>query len=144
MTQTTKSTFDAIIAGGGLVGLSIGYGLSRLGLSVLLLDAGDTAIRAARGNFGLVWVQGKGAYFPPYADWTMRSSQLWPKLVDELQEIDGPELDFYQDSGLNVCLSEDEMQKRFDKLEQLRMHQNGRFHFEMIDRTALKDIMPGI
>ena len=57
MTQTTKSTFDAIIAGGGLVGLSIGYGLSRLGLSVLLLDAGDTAIRAARGNFGLVWVQ---------------------------------------------------------------------------------------
>ena len=144
MTQTTTSSFDAIIAGGGLVGLSIGYGLSRLGLSVLLLDAGDTAIRAARGNFGLIWVQGKGAYFPPYADWTMRSSQLWPKLVNELQELDGPRLDFYQDGGLNICLSEDEMQKRFDKLEHLRVHQNGRFHFEMIDRTALKDIMPGI
>ena len=78
MTQSAKSYFDAIIAGGGLIGLSIGYGLSRLGLSVLLLDAEDTAIRAARGNFGLVWVQGKGAYFPSFADWTMRSSDLWP------------------------------------------------------------------
>jgi glycine/D-amino acid oxidase-like deaminating enzyme len=74
MTEITKSNFDAIIAGGGLIGLAIGYGLSRRGFSVLLLDAEDTALRAARGNFGLVWVQGKGAYFPPYADWTMRSS----------------------------------------------------------------------
>ncbi len=54
MTQSANSNFDAIIAGGGLIGLSIGYGLSRLGLSVLLLDAEDTAIRAARGNFGVV------------------------------------------------------------------------------------------
>ena len=37
------------------------------------IDEGDTALRAARGNFGLVWVQGKGAYYEPYADWTMRS-----------------------------------------------------------------------
>ena len=56
MTDIAKSNFDAVIAGGGLIGLSIGYGLSRRGLSVLLLDAEDTALRAARGNFGLVWV----------------------------------------------------------------------------------------
>ena len=58
MTQSAKSNFDAIIVGGGLIGLSIGYGLSRLGLSFLMLEAEDSAIRAARGNFGLVWVQG--------------------------------------------------------------------------------------
>jgi len=63
-----------------LIGLAIGYGLSRRGFSVLLLDAEDTALRAARGNFGLVWVQGKGAYFPPYADWTcdhLNYGQSW-------------------------------------------------------------------
>ena len=144
MTQSAKSNFDAIIAGGGLIGLSIGYGLSRLGLSVLLLDAEDTAIRAARGNFGLVWVQGKGAYFPSYADWTMRSSELWPNLADELQDIDGPKLGLHQNGGLSICLSEAEMQQRFDKLEHLRVHQNGRFHFEMLDRAAVKEFMPGI
>ena len=51
--------------GGGLVGFSIAYGLARCGLGCALLDASDTDFRAARGNFGLVWVQGKGAGFPP-------------------------------------------------------------------------------
>ncbi len=144
MSEVAKSNFDAIVAGGGLIGLSIGYGLSRLGLSVLLLDAEDTAIRAARGNFGLVWVQGKGAYFPSYADWTMRSSELWPMFADELSEIGGPELGLHQNGGLTICLSEDEMRQRHDKLEHLRAHQNGRFQFEMLDRPALEEIMPGI
>ena len=84
MTMPIKTNWDAIIAGGGLIGLAVGYGLGRRGMSVLVLDEGDTALRAARGNFGLVWVQGKGAYYEPYADWTMRSSQLWPQLAEEL------------------------------------------------------------
>ena len=64
MSEVAKLNFDAIVVGGGLIGLSIGYGLSRLGLSVLLLDAEDTAIRAARGNFGLVWPVGVGRVRP--------------------------------------------------------------------------------
>ena len=144
MNMPARSNFDAIIAGGGLVGLAIGYGLSRRGLLVLVLDEEDTAIRAARGNFGLVWVQGKGAYFAPYADWTMRSSQLWPDLVDALQGLGGPDLGLHQNGGLSICLSDDEMQQRHDKLAHLRAHQNGRFEFEMLDHNALRDIMPGI
>ena len=144
MKAAVKSNFDAIIAGAGLIGLSIGYGLARRGMSVLLLDGEDTDLRAARGNFGLVWVQGKGAYFPPYADWTMRSSELWPMLTEELQEIDGPEIGLHQDGGLTIFLSEAEMQQRFEKLDHLRAHQNGRFQFEMLDRATLQDLMPGI
>ena len=110
----------------------------------LVLDEGDTALRAARGNFGLVWVQGKGAYYEPYADWTMRSSQLWPQLADELQAFGVPALGLEQTGGLTICLSEDEMQQRQVKLDHLRAHQNGRFRFEMLDRTALKELVPGI
>ena len=81
-----KTNFDVIIVGGGLIGLSVAYGLARRGHDCLLLDSSDRDFKAARGNFGLVWVQGKGAGFPAYADWTMRSSQLWSELRDELQE----------------------------------------------------------
>ena len=49
--------FDAIVIGGGLVGAAIGYGLVRDGLKVAIVDEGDIAFRASRGNFGLVWVQ---------------------------------------------------------------------------------------
>ncbi len=33
--------FDAIVIGGGLVGLSISYGLARAGLRVAVCDEGD-------------------------------------------------------------------------------------------------------
>ena len=144
MTGSFKTSWDAIIAGGGLIGLSIAYGLSRRGLSVLVLDEDDTAIRAARGNFGLVWVQGKGAYFAPYADWTKRSADLWPQLASELETSSLPSLGLSQSGGLAICLSDSEMQQRKDKLDHLRAHQNGRFEFEMLDRQALAEIMPGI
>ena len=65
--------YDAIVVGGGLVGSAIAYGLVRAGLKVTLLDEGDVALRAARGNFGLVWVQSKGDGAPDYQRWTRRS-----------------------------------------------------------------------
>ena len=50
---------DIVVVGGGLVGAAIGHGLARGGAKVVLLDEGDIAFRAARGNLGNVWVQGK-------------------------------------------------------------------------------------
>ena len=66
--------FDAIVIGGGLVGSAIAYGLAREGLKPALIDEGDVAFRASRGNFGLVWVQSKGLGAPHYQRWTRLSS----------------------------------------------------------------------
>jgi glycine/D-amino acid oxidase-like deaminating enzyme len=57
-------SYDLIVIGGGLVGGAIAWGAAARGASVALLDQGDLAYRAARGNFGLVWVQSKGAGMP--------------------------------------------------------------------------------
>ena len=130
--------------GGGLVGFSIAYGLARCGLGCALLDASDTDFRAARGNFGLVWVQGKGAGFSAYADWTMRSSELWPALSEELQDMTGRSLGLEQDGGIHICLSQAEYDDRKEKLDLLRSHQNGRFTYEMLDRQALLELQPDL
>ncbi len=55
------------VIGGGLVGMAVAFGLRRRGRDFTLFDEGDHAFRAARGNFGLIWVQGKGATLPDYA-----------------------------------------------------------------------------
>src|SRR5215216_7198460 len=104
--------FDAIVIGGGLVGTAIGYGLARAGLSTALLDEGDIAYRASRGNFGLVWVQSKGLGAPHYQRWTRASAAEWPSLAAALQERAGIAMGLEQNGGLQLCLGEAEVAKR--------------------------------
>jgi glycine/D-amino acid oxidase-like deaminating enzyme len=77
---------DFLVVGGGLVGAAIGYGLAKRGVRVTLIDEGDTALRAARGNFGNVWVQGKGIGRPHYAAETRAAALAWPALAAELAD----------------------------------------------------------
>ena len=69
---------DTIIVGGGLVGAAIACGLASTGRRVLVLDGGDDDLRASRGNFGLIWVQGKGADCAAYARWSGLAARRWP------------------------------------------------------------------
>ena len=86
--------YDAIVIGGGLVGSAIAYGLVRARLRVALLDEGDVAFRASRGNFGLIWVQSKGDGAPHYQRWTRLSAQEWSALATELEAKTGIAVDY--------------------------------------------------
>jgi len=135
--------YDVIVIGGGLVGATIAWGAGRTGASVALLDEGDVALRASRGNFGLVWVQTKGAEMPPYAHWTRRSAELWPQLASTLREATGVDAGLQQPGGLMVCFSEREMEERHQLNR--RMHNTcGDIGCRMIGRAELKEMVPAI
>ncbi|MEJ5150644.1 NAD(P)/FAD-dependent oxidoreductase [Comamonas sp. MYb396] len=118
MNNNTHSS-DVIVIGGGLVGSSVAYGLLRQGLSVTVIDGADDTIRPSRGNFGLVWVQGKGYGMADYARWSFGSARQWPALRDELQAQTGIDVELMQPGGLHICLSEEEMAQRLAKLQWL-------------------------
>ena len=134
---------DLIVVGGGLVGGAIAWGAAAKGASVALLDQGDGAYRAARGNFGLVWVQSKGAGMPPYAHWTRTSSELWPELAGALAGATGVDVALRQPGGLAFCLSDAEMESRAALLH--RMHnESGDIGTRMLDRTEVRAMVPGL
>src|ERR1700735_2444745 len=112
--------YDAIVIGGGLVGSAIAYGLARSGLATALLDEGDGAFRASRGNFGLVWVQSKGLGAPHYQRWTRLSSEEWPKLAAELKTRTGIDVGHERPGGVHLCLSAVEFEERRARMEQMR------------------------
>ena len=96
------------MVGGGLIGTAVAYGLARKGYEVRVLDEGDRAFRASRGNFGLVWVQGKGWDFPSYAKWSNYAADLWPKFNEELMALSGVDTGYSRPGGVEFCLSEAE------------------------------------
>ena len=73
--------YDVAVIGGGLLGSAFGWGLTQRNLRTVIFDEGDNAIRTARGNFGLVWVQGKGLGMPEYARWSLSSSTWLSKML---------------------------------------------------------------
>jgi glycine/D-amino acid oxidase-like deaminating enzyme len=134
---------DVVIVGGGNIGSALAYGLAGMDLSVALLDQGDTAFRAAFGNFGLVWFQGKGLDMPRYAEWSLEATERWPAFAQRLEHDSAVRIDYHKPGGLMVCRSETDFEDRLQKLKMLASQsKSGRYDCEMIDRSALEKLMP--
>lgn len=143
--NSSRNEFDFAVVGGGLVGAAIAWGLSRRGRRVAVLDEGDIAYRASRGNFALVWVQGKGGGMPQYAVWTRQSVDLWPQFAEVLRAESGIDVCFQQPGGLHLLFSEREIEDRANALKCLH-HQSGTASFEycILDRAATERMLPQI
>ena len=137
-----KAELDTVVIGGGVVGMSVAYGLARAGERVRLLDEGDDAFRAARGNFGLVWVQGKGLDQPAYARWNMAAARQWPAFARELAERTGTDVELSQIGGLILCLSDDELAQRAAGLEAIRQQVGSPYPYDVLDLTQLRALSP--
>ncbi len=135
---------DYAVIGGGVVGLSVAWGLLKRGRSVAVLDGDDGSFRASRGNFGLVCVQGKGLKQPRYARWSQRSAALWPDFAGELGEATGLDLRLEQRGGFDFHFSEQTLEATVRDYEHIRSALDGDYPFEVMGHNALRKEEPHI
>lgn len=136
---------DVIVIGAGVVGAAIACGLAWRGLRVLALDGGDLDFRAARANFGLVSVQGKGLGAPAYQLLTRGSADAWAGFAARLAECSGIDVQHERRGGLSFCVGEEAFEARRQRL--LRLHNQlggAEPDFEMMDRADLGRFLPGV
>ena len=137
--------FDVAIIGGGLVGSAIAFGLRRLGERLAVLDEGDDAYRAARGNFGLVWVQGKGAGLPRYGSWMQRSRREWPRFAAEIRDASGIDVALTQRGGVHLCYSAAELAARAAAIARMQAQPGFEgYEVEILDHAELARRLPGL
>ncbi len=140
-----SESYDVIVIGAGMVGAAVAYGLADDHTRVLVLDGGDTDFRAAKANFGLVWVQGKGCGNPAYQRLSHEAARLWPVFADQLADETGIRLDYESKGGLNFCVGESQLEARRARLSQWHGEMPERDPCtEMLDRTTLQKLLPGV
>lgn len=132
------------IIGGGVVGLSIAWGLLKRGRTVVVLDGDDGSFRASRGNFGLVWVQSKGMDQPEYAKWSQRSANEWANFSAQLSDATGADLALVQNGGYDYHLDEEGLEAKVSQYNKLKDALGGDYPFEVLGHNALKAEEPNI
>lgn len=145
MNVATRREYDVAVVGGGLLGSAIAWGLARLGQRVAVLDEGDRATRASRGNFALVWVQSKGLGLPEYAAWTVRSSEAYAGFADEIERATGVRISHQRPGGFHLALSERELEARALVLKRLH-NQPGIIQYEtkILGAAEVRRMLPDV
>ena len=130
---------DVVVIGGGVIGAAVAYGLAAQKASVFMLDREDFQLTASRGNFGLVWLQGKGHGMPRYAQWSQEAIELWSNFAKKLEDQTGIPQYYHRTGGFQICVGEEEYSKRSTFLEEMRTQSlTGTYDCEMISRDEFK------
>ncbi|MFT4067941.1 NAD(P)/FAD-dependent oxidoreductase [Paraburkholderia sp.] len=133
---------DTVVIGGGVVGMSIAYGLVKARDKVIVLDEGDDAFRAARGNFGLVWVQGKGAGHLDYARWSLASARRWKAFAQELKELTRIDVELQQAGGLRPAFAEDSLARQLGEMARIRDAIGCAYPYQALDAADVRKLIP--
>lgn len=132
--KTMHST-EVVVVGAGAVGCSIAYWLAKRGKDVTLVDKNGPATGTSVANFGQVWTSSKEPY--TYMELNLRSSWLWPRMIEEL----GEDVD-YRRGGLEILLTEEDCAAAEEKLE--RQSRSRLFRGRIISPPEVWDMQPGI
>lgn len=121
-------SWDVVIIGGGIIGLSLALSLRRQGAAVLVLDRSEPGLEATHAAAGML------AAFDPHTPHILRplaalSASLWPGFVHDVEDESGLRTD-YRSEGCILFLTGEEEEpvadgsRRLDAAELARLEPN--------------------
>jgi len=86
-------TWDGIISGAGIIGVSLGLEMRERGAEILVLDRAEPGREASSAAAGML--SGADPETPvPLWPLTRRSAELYPQFVEKLERLSGTKVDF--------------------------------------------------
>ena len=138
----SSQNLPTTIIGGGVVGLAVGVGLLEAGVKVTILDGADKDLRASHGNFGLVWVQGKGADYAPYAKWSLLSASLWKAFADKLLADTHIDVSLRQAGGYELFTDQTQFDTFAERLARQKAHLGDDFTYQCFSGDQMREKFP--
>lgn len=106
-----NSQFDAIVVGGGVIGGSIAYNLSKRGFKVLVLEKNCLASESSGAAGGMLAAQSEFQGSREWFEFALKSREMFPRLAVEIKEASGIDIDLINNGMLSVSLNEQDQKE---------------------------------
>jgi glycine oxidase len=104
-----RGTYDAVIVGGGAIGLCCAWRAARRGGRVIVLDRAEPPAGATRVAAGMLAPIGELAFGEPeLLRMTLAAAELYPGFVAELEAASGMSSGYERHGALHIALDRDE------------------------------------
>ncbi len=107
--SSDRGSYDAVVVGGGVVGLCCAWSISRRGGRVVVLDRAAPPAGATRVAAGMLAPVGELAFGEPeLLRMTLAAAAAYPHFVAELEAASGKSCGYSRQGALHVALDRDE------------------------------------
>src|SRR5947207_1929658 len=106
--MSTNQTTDVAIIGGGVIGCSIAYQLSRAGVQVSILEREEIAAEASSAAAGLLAPAEVLTGPKAVADLFLASWSMTAEIIAEIEAASGVQVEYFQTGALHVLTNADD------------------------------------
>jgi glycine oxidase len=107
--KRSSEVFDAVVVGGGVIGLSCAWRAAQRGARVAVLERGEPGCGATRVAAGMLAPVGELSFGEPeLLELTLAASRMYPEFVAELEAATGEATGYERLGALHVAIDRDE------------------------------------
>jgi glycine oxidase len=138
----SESNLDAVIVGGGVIGLSCAWRAARRGLRVRVLERGQPGDGASGVAAGMLAPVGEATWGEDeLLGFALESHRRWPRFAAELEDATGTEAGFVEPGAVHVALDRDEaeaLRRRFELMRSVDLDA------EWLSAREVRALEPGL
>ncbi|WP_315906165.1 glycine oxidase ThiO [Priestia koreensis] len=115
-----KRNYDVVVVGGGVIGCSIAYHLSKSGVKVAVLEKQTIGCEASCAAAGILGAQAEIDEEGPLLEFALEGRERFKELAGELKSITGVDIELVQEGVLKTATTELEAITLQNKVKQHR------------------------
>jgi len=133
--------YDAIVAGGGVIGASIAFELASEGLSVAVFDAQTPGREASWASAGMISPAPENSTMASLLPISLASVRLYPEFLKRVEELSGKSVGYRKDGALDLLLN-GTGQGEIDEV--LALHRGAGLRAEVLSVPEAREIEPAL
>lgn len=133
--------YDAVVAGGGLIGASIAFELAQAGLHVGVFDAREPGREASWASAGIISPAPEGPAMIPLVALSKASAAIYPKFIKAVEEASLQNVEYRPDGAVEVFW-EGDVREEISTL--LAVYHGVGLRAEALTGERAKELEPGL